>query len=91
MDFGWDIARSNPNRRLLMVEVNKYMPRTYGSNHVHISEVDAVIEYDLPLIEESEPPTKKEWETIGHYIAEMVRTGPPCSWESAVSAAVGAA
>ncbi|NLW44559.1 MAG: acetyl-CoA hydrolase [Syntrophomonadaceae bacterium] len=75
VDFGWDIARSNPNRRLLMVEVNKYMPRTYGSNHVHISEVDAVIEYDLPLIEESEPPTKKEWETIGHYIAEMVPDG----------------
>ncbi|MGI6515081.1 MAG: hypothetical protein ACOX3D_12145 [Syntrophomonadales bacterium] len=23
VDFGWDVARSNPNRRLLMVEVNK--------------------------------------------------------------------
>ena len=75
MDFGWDMARSNPNRRLLIVEVNKYMPRTYGSNHVHISEVDAVIEHDLPLIEEAEAPTKKEWEMIGQYIAEMVPDG----------------
>jgi 4-hydroxybutyrate CoA-transferase len=75
VDFGWDVARSNPNRRLLMVEVNKYMPRTYGNNHVHISEVDAVIEHDMPLIEEVEQPLKKEWQMIGNYIAEMVPDG----------------
>ncbi len=75
VDFGWDVARSNPNRRLLMVEVNKYMPRTYGNNHVHISEVDAVIEHDMPLIEEAEQPIKKEWQMIGNYIAEMVPDG----------------
>jgi acyl-CoA hydrolase len=75
VDFGWDMAKSNPDRRLLMVEVNKYMPRTYGSNHLHISEVDVVTEHDLPLIEQPEPPTKKEWEMIGQYIAEMVPDG----------------
>ncbi|MGI6550825.1 MAG: acetyl-CoA hydrolase/transferase family protein [Syntrophomonadales bacterium] len=75
VDFGWDMAKSNPDRRLLMVEVNKYMPRTYGNNHIHISEVDVVIEHDLPMIEQPEIPTKKEWEAIGHYIAEMVPDG----------------
>lgn len=75
VDFGWDMAKSNPNRRLLMVEVNKYMPRAYGSNHLHISEVDVVTEHDLPLIEAPEPPTKKEWEIMGRYIAEMVPDG----------------
>ena len=75
VDFGWDIAKSNPNRRLLIIEVNKYVPRTYGNNQLHISEVDVIIEHDVPLVEVPAPPTKKEWDLIGHYIAEMVPDG----------------
>ncbi|NLV16121.1 MAG: acetyl-CoA hydrolase [Syntrophomonadaceae bacterium] len=75
VDFGWDMAKSNPNRRLLMVEVNKFSPRTYGRNQLHVSEVDVIVEHDEPLIEVPAPPTKKEWDLMGHYIAEMVPDG----------------
>ncbi len=75
VDFGWDMAKSNPHRRLLIVEVNKYVPRTYGNNHLHISEVDVIIEHDAPLVEVPAPPIKKEWEMIGQYVAEMVPDG----------------
>ncbi|NLB17988.1 MAG: acetyl-CoA hydrolase, partial [Syntrophomonadaceae bacterium] len=75
VDFGWDVAKSNPNRRLLMVEVNKFAPRTYGRNQLHISEVDVIIEHDEFLIEVPEPPTKNEWDLMGQYIAEMVPDG----------------
>ncbi len=75
VDFGWDMAKSNPHRRLLIVEVNHFMPRTYGNNHVHISEVDVITEHHVPLVEEPAPPIRKEWELIGQYVAEMVPDG----------------
>ncbi|NLV16531.1 MAG: hypothetical protein GXY50_04885 [Syntrophomonadaceae bacterium] len=75
VDFGWGIAKSNPNRRLFILEVNPQMPRSYGNNHVHISEVDVVIECDLPLAELPPPPVKKEWEIMAGYIADMVPDG----------------
>jgi 4-hydroxybutyrate CoA-transferase len=75
VDIGWDMAKSNPHRRLLIVEVNRYMPRTHGNNQVHISEVDVITEHHIPLVEEPTPPMKKEWEMIGQYVAEMVPDG----------------
>ena len=38
-----------PEKRLLVVEVNEHMPRTFGVNLFHISEVDIIIEHNAPL------------------------------------------
>lgn len=75
VDFAWGIAKSNPNRRLFVLEVNNHMPRTYGNNQIHISEVDVVTEHDTPLTEFPTPPPRKEWEMMAGYIAEMVPDG----------------
>lgn len=75
VDVGWGLAKSNPNRRLFILEVCNHMPKTYGSNHVHISEADVVIEHHVPLVESPAPPTKKEWTMIAEYIAEHVPNG----------------
>lgn len=60
------------NAKHIYVEVNKYMPRTFGENFVHISQVEAICEnhepiFELPVGEPSEIDYK-----IGNIIAEMV-------------------
>jgi len=60
------------NAKHIYLEVNKYMPRTFGENFIHISQVEALCEnhqpiFELPVGEPSEIDYK-----IGNIIAEMV-------------------
>ncbi|MGE5396427.1 MAG: acetyl-CoA hydrolase/transferase family protein [Chitinophagales bacterium] len=76
-DFIWGMTRESMARRQckIFLEVNENMPRTYGNNHFHISEVDVVVENNIPLVELPEIPVTKEDELIGQYIAEKVDDG----------------
>jgi itaconate CoA-transferase len=56
----------------LIVEVNKNMPRVFGDSLVHISEVDAIVENHVPLLEISPPEPKPEDDIIGKSVAELV-------------------
>ncbi|GAG46749.1 unnamed protein product, partial [marine sediment metagenome] len=47
----------------------------FGDSLLHISEVDAIVENHVPLLEMIPPEPKPEDETIGKYIAEMVPDG----------------
>ena len=47
-DYGSAAARAC---RRLIVEVNPRMPRTMGDTTLHISEVDAIVEHEAPLLE----------------------------------------
>jgi len=59
----------------LIVEVNEYMPRIFGDSLLHISEVDAIVENHIPLIEVVPPEPDTEDEIIGKYIVGMVPDG----------------
>jgi itaconate CoA-transferase len=59
----------------LIVEVNRHMPRVFGDALLHVSEVDAIVEYDAPLVELIPAAAKPEAESIGKHIAEMVPDG----------------
>lgn len=74
VDWGWETAKT-ANPRHIVVEVNENMPRTYGHNQIHITEVSAVVENHIPLFELPEIPVTKEDEIIGHYIADMIEDG----------------
>nr|WP_241730477.1 acetyl-CoA hydrolase/transferase C-terminal domain-containing protein [Dietzia cercidiphylli] len=57
------------------VEVNANMPRTFGRNHIHISQVVGVTRNDAPMIS-IEPPVPGEIEhAIANLIAERVPDG----------------
>jgi itaconate CoA-transferase len=56
----------------LIVEVNRHMPRVFGDALLHVSEVDAIVEHDAPLVEYIPAAPKPEAEAIGKYIAAMV-------------------
>lgn len=57
------------------VEVNKNMPRVFGESLVHISEVDAVVENHVPLLELPSHPPQPEDEKIGKYVADLIPDG----------------
>ncbi len=59
----------------LIVEVNENMPRVFGDSLLHITEVDAIVENTVPLIEMPPPAPRPEDEIIGPKLAEMVPDG----------------
>jgi itaconate CoA-transferase len=60
---------------LVLAEVNPQMPRVHGDSWVHVSEVDAIVENDTPLIELPVPAARPEDEAMGQIIAEMIPDG----------------
>lgn len=71
-DYATTAARS---ARRLVVEVNPNMPRVFGESLLHVSEVDAIVENDVPLIEVAYPPADPEDEAIARIIAGMIDNG----------------
>ena len=66
--------------RLAIAEVNARMPRveglaSLGGNRVHISEVDAWIEHDEPLVTIPNAPPTPEDVTIARLVAERIASG----------------
>lgn len=60
---------------LVILEINENMPWTLGDTHVHISEIDYVVENTVPLIQLPVVEPSPEDKLIGNYIAEMIEDG----------------
>ena len=72
-DYSSRVART---ARQVIVEVNSQMPRVQGAGaQLHVSEVDAIVENDVPLLELPVRVASKEDEIIGRLIADMVPNG----------------
>lgn len=61
--------------KYLIVEVNENMPRVYGDSLIHISEVGAVVENHVPLLDVPQAPPGPEDQRIGKAIANMIPDG----------------
>ena len=66
------------------VEVNARMPRTYGGNQLHISDVVGWCEADRPLVEAATPPITDRDRAIAELVAERIPDG------ATVQAGIGA-
>lgn len=73
-DYLYGFIKHNPGC-IILAEVNEYMPRTYGNNHFHISELAAVVENNVPLVALPDIPISEKDELIGQFIAEHVQDG----------------
>jgi itaconate CoA-transferase len=72
-DYSTKVARS---AKRLIVEVNKNMPRVQGDGaELHISEVDAIVENHVPLLELPSREALAEDEVISRTIADLVPDG----------------
>lgn len=72
-DYSSKVARA---AKQLIVEVNRHMPRVGGVGAMlHVSEVEAIVENDAPLLELPVREGSAEDEAIGKIIAGMVPDG----------------
>jgi itaconate CoA-transferase len=72
-DYSSKVARAAHH---LLVEVNEHMPRVSGPGaHLHVSEVEAIVENHVPLLELPLRTPAPEDITIGRMIAEMIPNG----------------
>lgn len=72
-DYSTKVARS---ARRLIVEVNDHMPRVHGSGAaLHVSEVDAIVENSVPLLELPVREGGAAQQAIGKRIADLVPDG----------------
>ena len=61
--------------KIIIAQVNKQMPFSYGDPLIHIDDIDACVEVDDPLVEvPTAVPSEKEMK-IGQYIAELIPDG----------------
>jgi len=63
------------NAKVVIAQVNAYMPRTLGDCFVHISQMDAIVEHDQPLLTLAPPAISDVEKAIGENCASLVRDG----------------
>ncbi|MBP1744832.1 MAG: cat2 [Firmicutes bacterium] len=63
------------NAGIIIAEVNKQMPRTYGESFIHVSDIDYIVEADHPIIELAPPRIGDVEKAIGKHCAELVEDG----------------
>jgi 4-hydroxybutyrate CoA-transferase len=68
------IKAAADNAKLIIAEVNKQMPYTYGST-IHISQVDHIVETDRPLYELQPPVLTEVEKKIGENVAALIPDG----------------
>ncbi len=61
--------------RTVIAEINRAMPLSYGDALIHISEIDAAVEVDDPLVEVPTAVPSEIDSAIGRYIAERIPDG----------------
>ena len=67
----------------MVAEVNPNMPRTLGDSFLHVSEIDAFVENDIPLLEFVQKAPGDIAKAIGELIADLIEN------ESTIQTGVG--
>jgi acyl-CoA hydrolase len=61
--------------RIVIAEVNQQMPRTLGDSFIHVSQIDAFVETNRPLVELTPPTQTDATRKIGKHIADLIEDG----------------
>ncbi|MEZ4786516.1 acetyl-CoA hydrolase/transferase family protein [Flavobacterium haoranii] len=60
------------NAKIVIAQVNPQMPRTFGDGILHISEIDYLVDVNIPIYAHEIEPFTKEEEKIGEYVASLI-------------------
>ena len=63
------------NAKIVIAQVNSFMPRTFGDSTIHISNIDVLVEHNTPILTEYSVNISEEEDKIGKYIAELIEDG----------------
>ena len=58
--------------KVVIAEANKNMPRVHGDSFIHVSQMDHIVEVDVPLYELNKKKMTEVEERIGRNIAELI-------------------
>ncbi|WP_121965416.1 acetyl-CoA hydrolase/transferase family protein [Myroides sp. N17-2] len=61
--------------KIVIAQVNKYIPRTFGDAALHVSKIDVLVEHHTPLLTEYSDSFDDIEDKIGGYIAELIEDG----------------
>lgn len=61
--------------RVVVAEVNRQMPRTFGDSFLHVSGIDFMVETDRPLLELPRHSMTELHRAIGRHIAGLIEDG----------------
>ncbi|MCX8124479.1 MAG: GNAT family N-acetyltransferase [Spirochaetes bacterium] len=61
--------------RLVVVQVNKYMPRVHGDAFIHIKDVDFIVPHDEPILEFTTKVSDEISNRIGKYVSRIIQDG----------------
>lgn len=61
--------------KIVIAEVNKYMPYTYGDTEFNLDDVDYIIEHDEPIQEIFPPEPDPRDAVIGKLVADQIKDG----------------
>jgi acyl-CoA hydrolase/GNAT superfamily N-acetyltransferase len=71
-----DIVRAAvDNARVVVAQVNSFMPRVHGDGFIHIEDVNYIIEHDEPLLEYETSAPDDITQQIGEYVARIIEDG----------------
>ena len=60
---------------LVIAQINPKMPRTLGNSFIHVEELDAIVEYDEPLLEVPSAEPDDIAMTIARHITRLIENG----------------
>ena len=60
------------NAKTVIAQVNPNMPRTFGDGIIHVSEIDYLVEVNVPIFAHEVAPFSLEEEKIGTYVASLI-------------------
>ena len=60
------------NAKIVIAQINKYLPRTHGAGIIHISEIDQFVEHNEPLPSHDALPPNEVEAKIGEYVANLI-------------------
>ena len=76
--YGVEVGTTKPaaeSAKIIIAEVNKQMPRTYGDCFIHVSRLDHIVEVDYPLPDAPLGGTSPQHMMVGQHIAELIPDG----------------
>lgn len=61
--------------KIVIAQVNENMPRTFGSNHIHVRDIDFIVEKNQPMLEIQPSKIGVLESKIGKYCASLIKDG----------------
>jgi len=76
--FGVSVDVTKPaaeKARLVIAQVNRFMPRVLGDSFIHLKDIDAIVEHEEPILEAPRLERDIVSERIASYVSELIEDG----------------